>query len=213
MKLVQFQQSTAILGKEHTLPILEELFIQPWSTASEIASELSIHIATAVKYLDHLTSLNILESRVRKTKARNAMEYNLRNPNIILNLDISSIVEEKAEAAYEQAKRIQVKENVKVSKNYEWDEDNQRIIRINVLKSGQKRRRVEVQRSIVLTELEGKFFWNLPYASEAPKSVIEVCTKSGITEKKDILKIVEFIRMLIGENILEWYEIQQRGVL
>ncbi|WP_455391549.1 hypothetical protein [[Eubacterium] cellulosolvens] len=203
MKPVQFQYVASILGKEHSIAILEELFICPWSSASEIAQELSIHIATAVKYLEEFRAGKIVEARVRKTKAREALEYKLTNPDINLNLNITQIVSEKAEAAYEEAKKTLVKENVKIKTNYEWNEEQQKILRINILKKGSFGRRVEVEKSIILTELEGKFFWNLPYASEQPKPVTEICKKSGIDKKPDILKIMEFIKMLQNENLLE----------
>ena len=203
MKQVQFQYIASILGKEHSIAILEELFISPWSSASEIAQELSIHIATAVKYLEEFRVGKIVEARVRKTKAREAFEYKITNPDINLNLNISNTVLEKADLAFEQSKKTLIKENVNKKLNYEWNEEQQKIIRINILRDGSLGRRVEVKKSIVLTNLEGRFIWNLPYASEQPKQVIEICKRSGIDKKTDIMKIMEFIKMLQNDEILE----------
>ena len=211
MNVAQFQNITSILGMEHSIAILEELVLKPWQTASEIAHELSIHIATAQKYLDKLKEVHILDARVRKTRARSAVEYRLVQPNIILDLDMNEIVEGKAEEAYRQAGRTLIKENVNKKKNYEWNEDQQRIIRINILKESSKGRRIEVIKSINLTELEGRFFWHLPYASEQPKSVIEICSGSNITGKYDIYKIMEFVKSIRKEEIIELYEISKEG--
>ena len=200
---MQFQYIASILGKEHSIAILEELFISPWSSASEIAQELSIHIATAVKYLEEFRVGKIVEARVRKTKAREAFEYKITNPDINLNLNISNTVLEKADLAFEQSKKTLIKENVNKKLNYEWNEEQQKIIRINILRDGSLGRRVEVKKSIVLTNLEGRFIWNLPYASEQPKQVIEICKRSGIDKKTDIMKIMEFIKMLQNDEILE----------
>lgn len=203
MNQVQFQYVASILGKEHSIAILEELFISPWSSASEIAQELSIHIATAVKYLEEFRAGKIVEARVRKTKAREAQEYKITNPDINLNLNISQSVSEKADLAFEQAKKCLVKENVNKKSNYEWNEEQQKILRINILREGSIGRRVEVEKSIILTDLEGRFFWNLPYASEKPKQVTEICKRSGIDKKTDIMKIMEFIKMLQNDKVLE----------
>jgi len=208
MNQAQFQYVASILGKEHSIAILEELFIRPWSTASEIAQELSIHIATAVKYLEEFRTGKIVESRVRKTKVREALEYKITDPDINLNLNIFQIVSEKADLAFKLAKKTLVKENVKKKSNYEWNEEQQKILRINILKERSFGRRVEVEKSIILTDLEGRFYWNLPYASEQPKPVSEICMKSGIENKPDIMKIMEFIKMLQNEDLLEVIEIK-----
>ena len=203
MNQVQFQYIASILGKEHSIAVLEELFISPWSSASEIAQELSIHIATAVKYLEELRTGKIVEARLRKTKAREALEYRIIDPDINLNLNISKTVSDKADLAFEQAKRTLIKENVNRKSNYEWNEEQQKIIRINILREGTVGRRVEVEKSIILTDLEGRFFWNLPYASDKFKQVTEICKRSAIDKKTDIMKIMEFIKMLQNEKLLE----------
>ncbi len=91
MRKKQFGRYAYVLGKTHSLDILELIHSKGWSKASDIAQELDIHVATASSYLAELEEIKILEVRRVKGKTRMVLEYRLKDPKIVLNLDLSQV--------------------------------------------------------------------------------------------------------------------------
>lgn len=81
-----------VLGKEHCLDVMINLYKNDWQTASQVARGLKIHIATAVKYLSELHELGFVDRRLKKGKTREAFEYQLKNPKFKIELDISQLM-------------------------------------------------------------------------------------------------------------------------
>ncbi len=90
MRKKQFGRYAYVLGKTHSLDILELIQSMGWSKASDIAKELDLHVATASKYLAELEEIKVLEVRRVKGKTRMVLEYRLKDPKINLNLDLSA---------------------------------------------------------------------------------------------------------------------------
>lgn len=88
---IELQKTLSVLGKEKSLDILSYISGNRWSTATEIANDLKIHVATAVKHLQDLEDVGILASRTRKGKTRSALEYDILKPRIILEIDTASL--------------------------------------------------------------------------------------------------------------------------
>ena len=59
-----------------------------WQTASEVARDLNIHIATAVKYLSELHELDFVERRIKRGKTRKAFEYKVKDPKVTIEFDL-----------------------------------------------------------------------------------------------------------------------------
>ncbi len=89
MKGEKFRRCSYVLGKDHSLDILESIHSCGWSKASDIAKELDLHVATASKYLAELEEIDVLESREAKGKTRQVIEYRIKDPKIELTYDIS----------------------------------------------------------------------------------------------------------------------------
>ncbi len=89
MKEEEFRRSSYVLGKDHSIDILNLVHSEGWSKASDIAKKLDLHIATASKYLAELEDINLFESREAKGKTRMVVEYRIKDPKIELTLDIS----------------------------------------------------------------------------------------------------------------------------
>jgi predicted transcriptional regulator len=83
-----------VLGKEHCLDVIINLYKNGGQTASQIARDLNIHVATAVKYLSELHELGLVDRRVKWGKTREAFEYQLKNPKINIEFDISQLMSE-----------------------------------------------------------------------------------------------------------------------
>lgn len=91
MKKEDIRRMLFVLGKEHCLDVMINLNKNGWQTASEVARDLSIHIATAVKYLSELFELDMVERRVKRGKTRKAFEYQMKEPTIRIEFDLSSL--------------------------------------------------------------------------------------------------------------------------
>lgn len=77
-----------VLGKKHCLDVMISLYKNGWQTASEVAADLKIHIATAVKYLSELHELGLVDRQIKMGITREAYEYQLKNPKIEIEIDI-----------------------------------------------------------------------------------------------------------------------------
>ncbi len=85
----QFQRSAYVLGKEHSVDILSSIRPRGWCKASDVAKRLKLHIATASKYLAEMEEIGVLESRIAMGKTRQVIEYRMKDPRLILELDMS----------------------------------------------------------------------------------------------------------------------------
>ena len=84
-----------VLGKKHCLDVMICLYKNRWQTASQVARDLNIHIATAVKYLSELYELGLVDRQVKMGRTREAYEYQLKNPKIEIEIDICVADEQK----------------------------------------------------------------------------------------------------------------------
>jgi predicted transcriptional regulator len=92
MKKEDMRKMLFVLGKEHCMDVMINLYKNDWQTASQVARDLNIHIATAVKYLSELHELGLVDRRIKKGKTRESFEYQLKNPKIKIELDISRLM-------------------------------------------------------------------------------------------------------------------------
>ncbi|MFH0815457.1 MAG: hypothetical protein V1934_01390 [Methanobacteriota archaeon] len=76
------------LGSKGGLRIAGALSTSEWKSASEIAEDLSLHIATAVAHLSALASAGIAERRLRAGR-RKAFEYRLVASNVKIEIDLA----------------------------------------------------------------------------------------------------------------------------
>ena len=63
--LKEAREVMTALAREYCIDLLRELHGTGWSTASEVARNLGIHVATAMRKLSELEALQLLEKRVR----------------------------------------------------------------------------------------------------------------------------------------------------
>ncbi len=92
MKKEDMKRMLFVLGKEHCLDVMICVYNNDWQTASEVARDLNIHIATAVKYLSELHELGLVNRRVKRGKTREAFEYQVKNPKVKIEFDISTLI-------------------------------------------------------------------------------------------------------------------------
>ena len=87
-----------VLGKEHCLDVMINVYKNGWQTASEVAKDLDLHIATAVKYLSELHELGLMNRRKKRGKTREAFEYQLTTSKIKIEFDVNSLMGKKTKA-------------------------------------------------------------------------------------------------------------------
>lgn len=85
-----------VLGKEHCLDIMINLYRNDWQTASGAAKDLNLHVATAVKYLSELHELGLVNKRIKRGKTREAFEYQLKTQDIRIEFEIKSLVKKSS---------------------------------------------------------------------------------------------------------------------
>ncbi len=98
MKKENLRKMLFVLGKEHCLDVMINVYKNDWQTASEVARDLRIHIATAVKYLSELHELGFLNRRIKRGKTREAFEYQLRDPKVLIEFDVTSLTGKRLRA-------------------------------------------------------------------------------------------------------------------
>jgi predicted transcriptional regulator len=98
MKKEHLRKMLFVLGKEHCLDVMISLHNNSWQTASEVARDLRIHIATAVKYLSELHDLGFLNRRIKRGKTREAFEYQLKDSKVLIEFDLTSLKGKKIRA-------------------------------------------------------------------------------------------------------------------
>ena len=91
MEKLELERMLHSLGKRFTLDILQMINERGSCTASEVAKNLDIQVATAVKHLSGLYDADILVRNIRKGKTRSAYEYSLKNERIIIEIDIEEL--------------------------------------------------------------------------------------------------------------------------
>lgn len=186
------------LAREYSIELLQELYARGWSSASELAREMGIHVATAMRKLAELEALRLLEKRPRADS--DVIEYRLAKPRVEILLDFDADGKASSRDAWRQAERILVKERPSRKVLLEGDDQAHRVRRILFLKV--LRRRTEA-RTMELSEPEGRFLWALPYASEAGRSVAEVCRRAGIESPLQLSRILASVPELEKLGILE----------
>ncbi len=186
------------LAREYSVELLQELHARGWSSASELAREMGIHVATAMRKLAELESLGLLEKRARTEG--DVTEYRLAKPRVEIVLDFEADARAASRSAWKQAERVLVKEHPNRKVLLESD-DQARIVR-RVLFLKVLRRRTEA-RTMELAEAEGSFLWHLPFASEPARSVADICRQGGIENPLQVSRILAFVTEMERQGVVD----------
>ncbi|MFX1294080.1 MAG: hypothetical protein ACFFD2_04380 [Promethearchaeota archaeon] len=187
-----------LIGKEHTDKILHILYKTPNKSASEIAKILNIHIATAQSYLEDLEKFDIVKFRIRKEGIKPYKEYFLIKTKIRIEIDLNELdkVDQKEQEILRRT-RIREKKDLKIL--YEINQEKSIIKRIHFYEDiGRK----NIQYSLDLDELEGRFTWFIPFPSAELQTILKICEKAGIY-KIHQQKIIELIKKLEEFGLIE----------
>lgn len=96
-KFKEFVEMAKLFSEPTVVRILESLYHNGESTATDVARNLNIHIATAKKYLKRLTAKGIVQEEIKRKHIRKTEVYSLAKKQIVLvlNLEVLSLDEDK----------------------------------------------------------------------------------------------------------------------
>ncbi len=192
------REVATILSREYSLEILGELHARGWCTASEVARELGIHIATAMRKMSEMESTGLVTRRVRSET--NLEEYAVTNPRIEVVLDLEEEARTAGDDAKVRAARTFVRERPNRKVIAEADEERGRIVRLVLVKGPRWRSAVE---TLALTEDEGRFLFHIPFASARAESVAAVCAKAGISDPLRVARVLGFVEEAEKMGVVE----------
>ncbi len=167
----------AVLGKEVTGRILAVLAHESYLSASDIASRLHIHIATAQKYLMEMKEAGLVNSRWRRSPTRPTEEYWLSKDKITIEIDLRSDVGRKDMESLANSLTLSLRRDVNVA--IDSDDSKKMVSEILVLGDGD---RPIIGNRIKLDNVEGRFAWHL---AEEPTNVrvMDVVEKAELDSK------------------------------
>lgn len=98
-KFREFVEMAKLFSEPVTVQILENLYLNGESTATDVARSLRIHIATAKKYLKKLAEKGIVQEEIKRKHIRKTEVYSLAKKEVVLllNLEVLSLDERKLE--------------------------------------------------------------------------------------------------------------------
>jgi len=196
--LEEAREVMTALAREYSVDLLRELHGAGWSTASEVARNLGIHVATAMRKLSELEALQLLEKRVRT--GSDLVEYRPVSARVEIVLDFDGEAKAAARDVRNVAKGILVRERPNQKVVLEADERSEVVRRIVFVKTVRLRTVAEVME---LTETEGRFLWHLPFASQEAASVAEVCRRAKIENPIHVSKLLDFVKEMESRGVVE----------
>jgi len=196
--LEEAREVMTALAREYSVDLLRELHGTGWSTASEVARNLGIHVATAMRKLSELEALGLLEKRVRA--GTDLVEYRSVSARVEIVLDFDGEAKAAARDAWSVAKSILVRERPNRKVVLEADERAEVVRRIVFVKTVRLRTTAQVME---LTEAEGRFLWHLPFASQDAASVAEVCRRGKIENPIHVSNLLDFVKEMESRGVLE----------
>ena len=187
-----------LIGKEYTGKILNILFQNPYKSASEVAKILNIHIATAQSYLEELEKFNIISFRTHKVGTRPYKEYFPIKSQIKIEIDLNKASEINIKNRQYFEKRL-IREKKDLNVLYDIKQNESKIIKVYIHDDSERKR---IKYSLDLNDIEGKFMWFIPFPSENPCSILDICKKAEINEY-NLKHIKDFVEKLYDHNLID----------
>ncbi len=91
MKKDDIERILGILGSPGAIDTLLQVRELEWTTASQLADAMGIHVATAVKRLNGLYEIGLLDRRKKSGRTRSAWEYALEASSFGLDIDLDQL--------------------------------------------------------------------------------------------------------------------------
>jgi DNA-binding IclR family transcriptional regulator len=185
----------ALVAKEYAREFFRLLVMYRDISASEAAARLGLHVKTAQDFLEGLEQAGILAKHEAAEKKRPYFRYSLKKSSLRIELDLKMLYDGD-QAATEKHRRIREK---KGSGALFKEGRGERITAVHVYE-GVGRSRVE--RRLGMTEPQGRFLYYLPFPTEDPQSVAEICRKAGVPPES-LPEILDIVQILASYGVLD----------
>ena len=182
------QKLAAVLSKEYTRDFLRLLLVYRDISASEAAARLNLHIKTAQDFLEILEGAGVVKKRAAAEKKRPYFRYTLKEKRIQITIDLDALYDPH-EITSKKNWRIREKKNSGVLFKEGRDE------RISAVFIFQGEGRARTERRLSLTECQGRFLFHLPFPTETPLEICEICKKAGVGDRC-LSEIIDLVEML-----------------
>ncbi|MBN2246122.1 MAG: helix-turn-helix transcriptional regulator [Candidatus Aminicenantes bacterium] len=185
----------SMLSKEYTRDFLRLLIIYRDISASEAAARLNLHIKTAQDFLEVLEGAGIVEKRAAAEKKRPYFRYALKKKRIQITIDLNDLYNPH-EITSKKKWRIRERKNSGVLFKEGRDE------RISAVFIFQGDGRARTERRLSLTDCQGRFLFHLPFPTETPLEICEICKKAGVGDRC-LSEIIDLVEMLEKFGVVE----------
>ena len=189
------QQLAALVAKEYARDFFRLLVMYQDISASEGAARLSLHVKTAQDFLEGLFRSGILDRHAAAEKKRPYYRYALKERSIRISIDLDSLYDPGPQSQRKNWLIRERKDSGALFKEGRGD----RIASVHVYE-GSGRTRTE--RRLGLTESQGRFLFYLPFPTETPLSVADICRKANIPDSS-LPEIWDLIQMLDTHGVLK----------
>ena len=195
MLFLELQELCGWLAKSYASDILRLLRLYESISASEAASRLGLHIKTAQDILDGFARADFVSKLEIFQGKRPYYRYFLVHKRVQFGFD-TDVLFDKQKLAKLQDSKFRERKNSGAIFTTAPKED--RIVSFtSVTGSGRHKQ----QRKFLLTKAQGRFLFFLPFPTETPLFVKDICVKAGI-EEKHFEETLDIVDVLLSERIV-----------
>jgi predicted transcriptional regulator len=192
------QQLASLAAKDYARDFFRLLVIYKDISASEAAARLNLHIKTAQDFLDGLEEAGIVSKHEALEKKRPYYRYSLEKTHLSIEIDLDALYRPDASNTHSYLK---IREHKNSGVLFKEGRDNQ----ISSLSLFEGKGRSRTERKINLTRCQGRFLFYLPFPTEPPQTVKQICEKAGLSEEC-MPEIDHLLEILIHSHVIETHE-------
>lgn len=189
----EIKKLSLYLSRDYSDQIFHILLTYETVSASELASQLDLHIKTVQDFLEALADLKLLEAEKVVRHKRPYFRYKLIQDSINLNIDLSQ-VQEKSKLEFEDM-TLRMTKLPTVMLNTVKDSAESVTLFLK------KNRRMH-QKKIKFTPIQGKFLKTVPAHNSSAALFTDLLKKAEI-EEKHLDEIKEIVQILITNKVLD----------
>ena len=196
MDFKETSQLGSLISKDYARDFLRLLVMYQDISASEAASRLDLHTKTAQDFLEGLSDQGIVSKKEVFEKKRPYFRYSLEKKKLTVDFDFTTLYDPKAH-------QVKLKWKIRERKNsntiFKTSSRGDHISAVHFF-TGQGRSSQE--RTLNLTQNQGKFLFHLPFPTQPFKSAAEIIKKAEV-EQSFVPEILDIIEVLDQFKIIE----------
>ncbi len=192
------QHLASLTAKDYAQDFFRLLVMYKDISASEAAARLDLHIKTAQDFLDGLEEAGIVSKHEALEKKRPYYRYSLKKTRLSIEINLENLYDQDKSNAWSHLK---IREHKNSGVLFKDGRDNQ----ISSLSLFEGKGRSRTERKINLTRCQGRFLFYLPFPTEPPQAINEICQKAGLSGECRP-EIDHLLEILIRYQVIETEE-------